>query len=162
VTELTPYPRAAAEREAVRSAPVPTTGYASWGRRAGALIVDNLLLLVPVAVFFALVFVPNDVVAGVSIFLALAFWFLFPFVYFTVLHGRLGGGQTLGKRLLKIRVKHAEGHTLGYGPAFGRYAMTFVFGIFTVPLILDYLFPLWDSRKQSLHDKVVGSVVVRA
>ncbi len=111
---------------------------------------------------FALVFAPNDAVAGVSLLLALVFWLLLPFVYFTVLHGRLGGGQTLGKRLVKIRVQHAEGRTLDYGSAFGRYAMTFVFGLFTIPLILDYLFPLWDSRKQSLHDKVVSSVVVRA
>jgi uncharacterized RDD family membrane protein YckC len=162
VTELTPYPRGAAEREAAESAPEQTAGYASWGRRAGALIVDNLLLAVPAIAFFALAFAPNDVVALISILLSVVFWLIVPFVYFTVLHGRLGGGQTLGKRLLKIRVQHAQGSTLDYGPAFGRYAMTFVFGIFTIPLILDYLFPLWDSRKQSLHDKVVGSVVVRA
>lgn len=162
MTELTPYPRAAAERESADSAPALAAGYASWGRRAGALIIDNLLLAVPAVAFFALAFAPNDVVALISILLAVVFWLIVPFVYFTLLHGPLGGGQTLGKRLLKIRVQHADGPTLGYGPAFGRYAMTFVFGIFTIPLILDYLFPLWDSRKQSLHDKVAGSVVVRA
>jgi len=30
-----------------------------------------------------------------------------------------------------------------------------------IPAILDYLWPLWDRKKQALHDKVVGSVVVR-
>lgn len=97
---------------------------------------------------FALVFAPNDAVAGVSLLLALVFWLLLPFVYFTVLHGRLGGGQTLGKRLVKIRVQHAEGRTLDYGSAF---AMTFVFGLF--PLILDYLFPLWTRESNPCTTK---------
>ncbi len=46
--------------------------------------------------------------------------------------------------------------------AFGRYAISIVFGIFVIPALLDYLWPLWDEKKQSLHDKVVGSVVVKA
>lgn len=37
-----------------------------------------------------------------------------------------------------------------------------VFGFFLLPVILDYLWPLWDSKNQALHDKVVGSVVIRA
>jgi len=36
-----------------------------------------------------------------------------------------------------------------------------LFGIFTLPLVLDSLFPLWDDRNQTLHEKVVSSVVVR-
>ena len=39
--------------------------------------------------------------------------------------------------------------------------ITFLFGIFTLPLILDYLWPLWDDRNQTLHDKAVSTVVVR-
>ena len=137
-----------------------TTGYARWGRRAVALIIDNVLLLIPAVGFFALIFVPDDAVSAIAAFLAIFFWIVFPFFYFTYLHGK--AGQTLGKRWLGIRVEHGErGGPIGYGAAFGRYAMVFVFAIFTLPLILDYLFPLWDSRKQSLHDKVANSVVVR-
>jgi uncharacterized RDD family membrane protein YckC len=50
----------------------------------------------------------------------------------------------------------------GYGRALGRYAITFVFGIVVIPVLLDYLWPLWDQKNRALHDKVVGSVVVRA
>jgi uncharacterized RDD family membrane protein YckC len=28
--------------------------------------------------------------------------------------------------------------------------------------LIDYLFPLWDPRKQTLHDKAVKSIVIRA
>jgi uncharacterized RDD family membrane protein YckC len=31
----------------------------------------------------------------------------------------------------------------------------------TIPLILDYLWPLWDAKHQAWHDKVAASVVVR-
>jgi uncharacterized RDD family membrane protein YckC len=44
----------------------------------------------------------------------------------------------------------------------GRYLITVVFGIFYIPALLDYLWPLWDKRNQALHDKVVNSIVVRA
>jgi uncharacterized RDD family membrane protein YckC len=84
-----------------------------------------------------------------------------PFVYFTVMHGR-ESGQTLGKRWLGIRVADdSTAKSIGYGRAFGRYAISFVFGLFFIPLILDYLWPLWDRKHQALHDKVVGSVVVK-
>ena len=84
-----------------------------------------------------------------------------PFIYFTVMHGR-ESGQTLGKRWVGIRVADgATGRSIGYGRAFGRYAITVVFGIFVIPALLDYLWPLWDRKNQALHDKVVGSVVVR-
>ena len=161
MSEPTPYPRSASEREEAAAPSQPTSGYASWGRRALSLIIDNVLLLIPAVGFFALVFVPNDVVSGISALLAFFFWLLFPFIYFTYAHGKWG--QTIGKRALGIRVRHADrDEKLSYGSSFGRYAMVFVFAIFTLPLLLDYLFPLWDGRNQSLHDKVASSIVVRA
>jgi RDD family len=33
-------------------------------------------------------------------------------------------------------------------------------GFLFVPWIVDMLFPLWDSRKQTLHDKVTGALVL--
>lgn len=162
MSELPAYPEAAAKREEAEGPPRPSGDYASWGRRALALILDNVLLLVPAGIFFALVFVSSDVVAGISGFLAFFFWLVFPFFYFTFMHGRFGGGQTLGKRALGIGVRHAEtGGIVGYGAAFGRYGMVWVFSIFALPLILDYLFPLWDRQNQTLHDKVATSVVLR-
>jgi uncharacterized RDD family membrane protein YckC len=31
-----------------------------------------------------------------------------------------------------------------------------------LPWVLDVLFPLWDPKKQTLHDKVSGTIVIRA
>lgn len=39
-------------------------------------------------------------------------------------------------------MQHARtGEPIGYGAAFGRYLITVVFGIFYLPLLLDYLWP---------------------
>ena len=160
MSDLPSYPQLAADREATQPPPEAQVNYSGWWRRVAALVIDNLLLLIPAAAFFALVFVPDDALATIAAILALFFWLVFPFIYFTYCLGKWG--QTVGKRALGIRVRRdRQDEPLSYGAAFGRYAIVFVFAIFTIPLLLDYLFPLWDSQKQSLHDKVASSIVVR-
>ena len=61
-----------------------------------------------------------------------------------------------------IRVRNVEqDRPIGYGSSAGRYFITVAFGIFYVPLLLDYLWPLWDKQHQAFHDKVASSIVVR-
>jgi uncharacterized RDD family membrane protein YckC len=36
-----------------------------------------------------------------------------------------------------------------------------VFSFLVVPIILDYLWPLWDRENQTLHDKIAGTVVLK-
>jgi uncharacterized RDD family membrane protein YckC len=73
-------------------------------------------------------------------------------------------GQTVGKMAMRIRVRDADAdRTLDYGRAFVR---TFVAGLlwvaFYIPGIVDVLIPLGDAKHQTLHDKAVHSIVVRA
>jgi uncharacterized RDD family membrane protein YckC len=86
-------------------------------------------------------------------------------------YGLLNGGdrgQTVGKRVLSIQVRDAtSGGPIGVGRGVLRalvawgpgqaFTFAFVGGIWTV---LDGLWPLWDERRQALHDKVANSVVV--
>jgi uncharacterized RDD family membrane protein YckC len=79
--------------------------------------------------------------------------------YYVILEGG-PSGQTLGKKALGIRVYDlAQGGPIGYGRAFirwiGRIAST-------IPILLGYFWMLWDSEKQTWHDKLAGSVVVPA
>jgi uncharacterized RDD family membrane protein YckC len=39
--------------------------------------------------------------------------------------------------------------------------MALVGSVVTIYLFLDVLWPLWDSRRQALHDKVARTVVVK-
>jgi uncharacterized RDD family membrane protein YckC len=78
-------------------------------------------------------------------------------VYFVFFWSYLGGGRTLGMRLLGIRVIHEDGKPLGILGASVRF----------VGLIVSFLFcflgVIWvglDPRKQGWHDKLAGSLVV--
>lgn len=103
-------------------------------------------------------FAPVSVPLIVAAVLCLGFG---PFVYPMYFHA--ARGQTVGKRLLRIRVQHSEREgLLGYKAAFSRIALLWAFGLLVLPAILDCLWPLWDERKQAWHDKYAKSVVVRA
>jgi uncharacterized RDD family membrane protein YckC len=84
-------------------------------------------------------------------------------IYYTVQHGKWG--QTIGKRALNIRVvRAADGGPISYGQAAGRSLFTYLISIVTcgIGAIVDAAWILGDQRRQALHDKVVGSVVLRA
>jgi uncharacterized RDD family membrane protein YckC len=158
MTDLPSYPEEAAEREAAQAQTSVGRQLSSWGRRLAAYLLDTLIILVPL---FVLIGIGAAADVWAIVIVAYIATIVGPFVYFTFFHGD-ARGQTPGKRVLGIRVAGDEtGRSIGYGRAFGRYAITFVFGFFVLPVILDYLWPLWDSKNQALHDKVVGSVVER-
>lgn len=73
-------------------------------------------------------------------------------------------GQTLGKRLMRIRVVPIDpARRLTRGMAVKRYLVEFVAGSF-VPFLhyVDCFWPLWDKPyQQTLHDKVAKTVVVK-
>lgn len=79
--------------------------------------------------------------------------------YFGYLEGGLTG-QTLGKRVAGIRVVDAETGApgIGFGRAVGRY---FARILSAIPCLLGYFWMLWDGRKQTWHDKLVRTLVVK-
>jgi uncharacterized RDD family membrane protein YckC len=76
-------------------------------------------------------------------------------------------GQTLGKRLVGVRVVGVDGSPLGFGRSIQRWALPglpTMLGGWLFPLQLaDALWCLWDRpRQQCLHDKAAGTIVVTA
>ena len=74
-------------------------------------------------------------------------------------------GQTVGKMVWGTRVRDAAtGGALGPAKAAVRYLAPALLSFVTFGLIWfpDGLWLFWDRRRQTLHDKVAGSVVVNA
>lgn len=93
------------------------------------------------------------------VFLAIGYVALFVFQIWNngVRQGKTG--QSLGKKIVGIQVVRVEnGQFLGAGAGFLRWLMASILGGIC---FLNYLWPLWDDKKQAWHDKVVGSVVIR-
>jgi uncharacterized RDD family membrane protein YckC len=151
---------------------------ASWGRRAAARLIDTLLQavgLIPYVLGVAVLvsgapagttaLTPDGRVnpgiglttlatAGGMMFLggvlSLVIW-----VWNRVIQqGRTG--QSVGKSVVKIvLVSTSTGEPIGAGSAFVREVLHLLDDVF----YLGYLWPLWDPKRQTFADKLLGTVV---
>jgi len=66
-------------------------------------------------------------------------------------------GQTVGKKIMKVRVLRLDGEPITWWTAFeraGGYAAGFATGL------LGFAQVFWDANRQAIHDRIVGTVVV--
>jgi uncharacterized RDD family membrane protein YckC len=148
----------------------PAAGLASRWARLGAALIDSILVGIVVAIVSApfinwhKVFNPDT---GESITFSTGQWFgnligiVLGFLYYWFMTQKWG--QTLGKKLLKIRVvREEDGGAISNNQALSREAFYVVLGgICGCIGLIDILWILWDERKQALHDKVAHTVVVK-
>jgi uncharacterized RDD family membrane protein YckC len=71
-------------------------------------------------------------------------------------------GASIGQGVMNLKVVDINGNLLTTWTAFTRLLARVALGFlpFVGPL-LDLLWPLWDEKKQTLHDKAVGSYVLK-
>ena len=67
-------------------------------------------------------------------------------------------GQTVGKRVMGIKVVKEDGSPVDYQTAVIRY-LTYM--VSTIPLFLGYFWVIWDEKKQGWHDKLAKTLVVK-
>jgi uncharacterized RDD family membrane protein YckC len=147
---------------------------ASWGSRVGATLLDWLILLIPVTLLIVLIVVvalSGDVSGIVAAVLSSLLYLVAVLFYAPLLMGRQGAhnGQTWGKQIVGIRVVRDVGQPIDIGFGFLREVAVkgLLFGFvgsffFSIPTLIDYLWPLWDDQNRALHDMVVTTHVVRA
>jgi uncharacterized RDD family membrane protein YckC len=66
---------------------------------------------------------------------------------------------TPGKRLLKLKVVSTTHSRLTFQQATGRYYAKF---LSTFGLLVGFVIAIFHSRKQSLHDMIAGTLVIRS
>lgn len=160
--------------------------FAGVGARLGAALLDGLILGLPLLlVYFAAIVLfvgglnagndnftpdatgevvstdPNGAVVAIGGLLLLIV-LLVAFLYEPLMTARKGpgNGQTVGKRIVGIRVVNLQNGPITAGQAWGRYLFkAFVSGSV---FYLGYLWALWDTNQQTWHDKIANTVVVRA
>jgi uncharacterized RDD family membrane protein YckC len=132
---------------------VATAEKASWGTRALAIIIDAIGVGIIASAVSAVL--GGDATGtqsqGLSTLLQAA--------YFTYFWSAAGQGQTLGSRVLNIRVVKTDGSYLDYVGAFLRYVGFF---ISCVVFLLGVIWAAFDAQKQGWHDKIAGTYVVKA
>lgn len=144
--------------------PVVAAPYARWGTRAGAYLIDLVLVFAVFAVLAGIAFAglqlgETAVVGAGFFFVTFPLFGLVSVVYKPLMEGKWG--QTLGKMAVGIRVVRAADATpIGYGEAFLRWIIGAVIGFVPFGTAVDLLWPLWDQYNQTLHDKVAKTIVV--
>jgi uncharacterized RDD family membrane protein YckC len=151
---------------------------ASLGRRALALAIDAVMLLVIAFVLVAVVggLLSDDsaadepgtslIVLGVLISLLIAYP-VAALLYLTIPMAATDG-KTLGKLLAGIRVVRDDGRRVGFWWAVYREVVIkgVVLGTAAaltggIAYLVDLLWPVWERENRTLHDLVVDSRVVR-
>ena len=82
--------------------------------------------------------------------------FLIALGYFVWMLGTYG--QTVGMMVLKIKVIKESGSKISFADAALRYFASILSGIV---LLLGYFWMIWDSKKQTWHDHIAKTVVVK-
>jgi len=82
--------------------------------------------------------------------------YLIPTAYAVFMLGKYGA--TVGKMVMKIKVVKEDGSSLSYSDALIREIASY---LSAVVLLLGFLWVLWDAKKQSWHDKIAKTIVVK-
>jgi len=149
----------------------PGWDYATWGTRAIGYIVDALLVGVGMAVLYLVIgsmlastlhlMGGHDAAGGLCCLMIL----LFPLAtlgvgFYNSVYLVAQRGFSIGQGIVKIKVVDANGNLLTQGTAFVRLLVRVALSFVPVLPLLDLLWPLWDVRRQTLHDKAVNCYVV--
>jgi uncharacterized RDD family membrane protein YckC len=146
--------------------------YAPWWQRSAAYLIDVSAVLTAIFTVAAPIFVlagfrdsdPSDSEkAWLSVLFVVA-TLVVGATYFIVLEGR--SGQTWGKRALGLVVLAEDGSPCDYGRAasrelLGRMLICGFAWLFVLPGMLSYLAALWDPERQTWHDRIGQTIVVR-
>ncbi|MFL6137550.1 MAG: RDD family protein [Frankiaceae bacterium] len=148
--------------------PPPSVPYAHWLQRAGALLFDWLVLAACMIPLFAGLVVQagrstgagddGSVSAGAVVLIIVGA--LLPLAFWIWNYWREGTrGATVGKQVLGLAViRESTGQFIGGWLALGRQILH---AVDSALCYLGYLWPLWDSKRQTFADKIVGTVVVQ-
>jgi uncharacterized RDD family membrane protein YckC len=130
---------------------VPAAAYANWAQRAGAYLIDYAPIFVLLVIDIA---VHNIALGGLISLVSLGIW-----LYNRWLQaGRTG--QSWGKQALSLKlVSESTGQPIGPGMAFARDVCHI---LDSLACFIGWLFPLWDTKRQTFADKILSTVVVPA
>lgn len=133
-----------------------TDVYAGFGRRLVAYVIDVAILVLFMALIGAIMFA-----AGMSLPESTStpspLGFLITWMYFA-LNESSGRQATWGKQLMGLKVTDLNGNKIGFWKATGRH-----FGkiISSFILFIGFIMAAFTEKKQALHDKMAGCLVVR-
>lgn len=147
-----------------------TMQYAEWGQRVLGSLIDGVIGMViymVIAIPFGILSNiggsdPNEL-SGLQCFgTGLAYAVGLGFGIFNQIWLRGTRGSTIGQGVMNLKTVTAEGEIPSFGALIIRLLVQIPIGfVLCIGPLIDVLFPLWDEKKQTLHDKVASTFVVK-
>ncbi len=156
--------------------------YALWADRVLAALIDGALIMAGVILLYFVIAVIGGIgsaalgaisqdAGGIFGFGACCTFFILPplATLLVNLYNKVylisSRGYSIGQGIMNLKVLMADGSPVSLNTSILRALVQLGLGV--VPFLgwilipLDLLFPLWDPQHQTLHDKAVGTVVVK-
>ena len=143
------------------SGPPPGVLLAHWGLRAVAWLIDSFPAWLVVVIGLALDG-PRTEADGTTTGMGGVYFFCLLLatawgLYMSYLTG--SQGQSIGKKVMNIKVvREIDGQIIGGGLGIARY---FIHIVDALPCLLGYLWPLWDQKRQTFTDKIMGTLAIK-
>lgn len=163
-TEPDPYDFAAVS---IDSAPETNNSphYADIGQRAGAFMLDQIMLMVALlpVVYFALIasvspeesITQDTMMRSWSIIIAASV--LIQAIYYAYFLSQREG-QTIGKKMMNVRVVKCDGSAIGIWDAILRSVIGYPFAMLSFGI--GFLWAAYDKQAQGWHDMIADTIVV--
>nr|WP_238345054.1 RDD family protein [Actinopolymorpha cephalotaxi] len=135
---------------------------APWVLRLGAYLIDGVVVWIPGAIGSALMAgmqsggQPSGAATAIGsvlylVSLGISIW--------NIVFRQGTTGQSIGKQVLNIKlVRESDGQPLGPGTTFVR---SLAHILDALPCYVGFLWPLWDSKRQTFADKLMHSLVIK-
>ncbi len=133
-------------------------------RLVASLIDGFLLFIIQFVVGMVFMFGPAALLKGQNLGLLIflpIIWYIPQLVILLYYYGvyQHNTGQTVGKKVMGIKVVDV---VTGQTPTVGKFLLRDILGkIISSLVVIGYLWAIWDEKKQAIHDKVAGTVVIK-
>ena len=162
--------------------------YATWADRVLAAIIDGLIVMAGLVLLYIVITIISLVIGGgigilgsaagdqggaVAGVAMLGIWGICCIMFVVIPIVSLGVGLynkvylvgkrgcSIGQGIMKLNVVTASGSFVPTGTLVLRLLVQMAFGFVPLLPLLSILWPLWDPQRQALHDKAVGTFVIK-
>lgn len=127
---------------------------AGFWNRVAALLIDSIILAIVISILTAIFRLSDDPRNPIQLLVSLVLQFFY-YGYFWSKNG-----QSIGKRLMGIKVVKSDGSILPFVTAGLRGSVGYLISSFV--LGLGYLWAAFDPNKETWHDKIFQTTVIKA
>jgi len=155
--QLPPYGQFGGPQSNWAPTDLPAGELATWGPRALGMLVDIVLVLIPSIVLGVIgAGLGSRAIEDLTYVVEIGMW-----IWFGTQVGQTGASP--GMRTVGLKcVKQATGGPCGTGTGILRVVLNYISSFLClIGALLNFLWPLWDQRRQTVADKIVGTVVLK-